>query len=294
MIDLIFTKIVMLYREVQEQVCGVFLDKLRPRLLRASSMDILCSIIDAIMVAAARCEELGETAAVPARVCQQLLGDAQERLIFRAQQFIHDRIGGRVSQSDLNYPAILTQDANARFSPVEDAVTIMNTTAQRLAAGVFAGIAHEAVTLAARSLNDAARIVTRTSGALDGQLFAVRQLQRLRDATAKYGTIGSTEVSLDFSGLREALGELARGHALFSLTRSHPLLALARGPRVMASRIDARAELEHNTRLARDTAAAHATRILLDPALTLLNEDAGALANTSMFSLVYFMRNSLF
>jgi hypothetical protein len=81
---------------MQEELCGALVDVLRPHVLGIRSLDVLCDVVTVL-----RDEVLGElaaprgpTLAALGRVVAGFLGDVQERIVFRAQGFIAERIDG--------------------------------------------------------------------------------------------------------------------------------------------------------------------------------------------------------
>lgn len=83
---------------MQEEMCAALIDVLRPIVLSVNSLDVLCDVVSVL-----RDEVLGELAAprgpslLPlSRVVASFIGDVQERILFRAEGFVSERVEGFV------------------------------------------------------------------------------------------------------------------------------------------------------------------------------------------------------
>eukprot|EP01006_Ploeotia_vitrea_P037467 TRINITY_DN66132_c0_g1_i1.p1 TRINITY_DN66132_c0_g1~~TRINITY_DN66132_c0_g1_i1.p1 ORF type:complete len:781 (+),score=465.52 TRINITY_DN66132_c0_g1_i1:192-2345(+) len=95
-----------------QRLCGTLYTLMRPIVIQQTEIDALCDVI-AILKFEVLDQQIvprGESMAQLATVVERILKDLQERLAYRAQMFVRDRIEAFVpSDDDLDYPARLTR-----------------------------------------------------------------------------------------------------------------------------------------------------------------------------------------
>ncbi|KAL9444923.1 hypothetical protein AB3S75_018003 [Citrus x aurantiifolia] len=263
-------------------------DKLRPKLIHETNVDLLCELVDILKV-----EVLGEQLSRRSEslaglrpTLERILADVHERLTFRARTHIRDEIANYIpSDEDLNYPSKLEQSAVTKlettsadenpdvyktwYPPLEKTVSCLSKLYQCLEQAVFTGLAQEAVEVCSESIQKASKLIAKRSTPMDGQLFLIKHLLILREQIAPFDIEFSvTHKELDFSHLLEHLRRILRGQAsLFDWSRSTSL-ARTLSPRVLESQIDAKKELEKSLKATCEEFIMAVTKLVVDPMLS--------------------------
>ena len=93
-----------------ESVCQPLYDQLRPSLLSARELPILCEVVLILRNEVLNgLSEGGDASAPLLRPVHRLVQDAQERITFRVQAFVREQIRGfQPEPEDLAYPRVAT------------------------------------------------------------------------------------------------------------------------------------------------------------------------------------------
>lgn len=199
-----------------EPLGNALYDAFRPRLVATDSVDRLCAVAEAVVSGplggdlAAHPQESSQLAEPLAR---KLLGDARERLAFRAQALVRSAFAKhKPDPSSLSLPSPEKPGVGS-FSPVDQAMDLLPRLASVLEAWVFAGLAQEAILRVSEACHAATKALE-SSGKprADAELFSIAQLLRLRSALSHLEATPSPgpsqAPSLDFSHLRQELSRL--------------------------------------------------------------------------------------
>jgi hypothetical protein len=223
--------------------------------------------------------ESGESGSLLIPLMNSILADIQERLIFRAQTLIRDEVGNHTpSESDINYPEKLeiarksgTNDLSTWYPPLEKTLKCLGHLYRCVEESTFSGLAQEAVTLCSDNLGLASKVIARTKGNMNGQLFLIKHLLILREQIAPFNTDFRVAVKeLDFSHLGTQMKRILGGEiSLFAMTPENALMVISSEgrPRVIQSTMDSRKELEKQLKLACETFILFITKILVGPIL---------------------------
>ncbi|XP_074280825.1 conserved oligomeric Golgi complex subunit 3 isoform X2 [Silene latifolia] len=271
-----------------DPLCTHLYDTLRPKFIHETNLDFLCELVDVLKV-----EVLGEQLSRRSEsfaglrpTFERILADVHERLTFRARTHIRDEISNYLPiNEDLDYPAKLEQHPEVIegdessgeiqdvfktwYPPLEKTLSLLSKLYRSLEAGVFTGLAQEAVEVCSLSIQKASKLISQRSSPMDGQLFLIKHLLILREQIAPFDIEFSvTHKELDFSHLLEHLRRLLRGQAsLFDWSRSSSL-ARTFSPRVLESEIDAKKELEKILKVTCEEFIMSVTKLVVDPLLS--------------------------
>lgn len=296
---------------VVEPLGHALYDLLRPEVVVLNDMEALCDLVDIIKgeIIEDRLARHGEQAASMRPFAQRTLADTQERLIFCAQTFVRDEVGGyRPKKEDLATfsRAAAAADAGAdasasasasgagaplRWYPtVERTLWALSKLYRTVDVGIFSGLAQEATSVCTGSLLGASRLVAAAAaasgeplrGALDGQLFAIAHLVYLREQIAPFDAeFVSTQKELEFSHMREYLRRVLSGdQSLFALGAENILVHLASqgAPRVVQSQVDSKKELEDALKGQCEAFIMTITKLMIDAVLSFLAKATAARA----------------
>ena len=227
--------------ELLEPLADVLYDMLRPSVLSLTDIDYICDLVN--ILKGEVMEEHGGGAVTPGlmNVMSRILADMQERLIFRAQNFIRDEVTGyRIREEDLRYPDCLLPAAPAadapgrasRFPPVSLTLSMLAKLYKCVDASIFSGLAQEAIAACTSVVREGHRQLSRrpggapkpdggasSSGAgagvhfeplVDSSLFLIRQLLTLKEQITPFEVdICVIEKELDFSHMADQLQKIA-------------------------------------------------------------------------------------
>lgn len=255
----------------------------------------------------------GEAVAPLEPTLYRILADVQERLTYRAQTYIREEVVGFVPKpADLDYPQRLKDaadeveaaatagaddeakaaqdgtDAAAAaepetaatealyrtwYPPVQRTLLLLSKLYQAVDAKIFSGLAQEVVAAATLSVQSAARTITKNSGVMDGQLFAIKQLLVLREQIAPFESDFSVvERGLDFSHMRDYLRRTLSGQLpLFALSNENAMVQLV-APRVRESSLDSKKDLERQLKSTCESFIMHVTKQVVEPMLSFITK----------------------
>ncbi|MCL4131004.1 UNVERIFIED_CONTAM: hypothetical protein GTU68_002411 [Idotea baltica] len=154
---------------------------------------------------------------------------------------------------------------------------------------IFQGVSLEALSACMQSLSNAAASISKTSSALDAQLFEIKHLLILREQLAPFQLDASLrEMSLDWSKLKDAaFGLIQKRSRLFSLTSNNSLLEfIVEGtPQVTEHILDSKRDVDNQLKKICEQLIFSSSELLVSP-LTLfiakievllqMNEEKGA------------------
>jgi hypothetical protein len=243
--------------------CTALVDQLRPLYLKTLHVDTLCALAAILKseVLEGQIDLRGGALDALRPHVARLLHEVQERLTFRAQVCIRDEIEGfAASKADLDYPTKLHAAAGAAGADgvaLEAWCTVLPRTLTILAQlyhtvdrKIFEGLAQDAVMACTEALVAAARAVERARGRLDGALFLVMHLLKLREQIVPFDVdFSSNEIALDFTNTRSSLARMLKSGAASSWSGALSSLAGA-PPKVYRTQRNSKKELERELKAA--------------------------------------------
>lgn len=240
--------------EMLVKVSGYFYDEARPLFIyKGIALNVLVELCAILQV------EVVDDGGAFAVVAQQMLGDVQEKLLYRAQSISESSIRGYVpTAEDLNYPDRLmeggkTDKPGSWFSPVATALTLLSSLYRSISKSVFEEISHEIVSGCVQSLLKAGANIAQSKGELHGMLFLIRNFLVLREEITPFGgSFTVVERQLDFSRTKEAAADfMKRTDKIFTFDSHNSLLGfLIQGaPLLTDVFLDSRQELDQNLKI---------------------------------------------
>ena len=265
-------------------------DILRPRYITITNLEPLAELVEALKGEIIEGIMKTENALALESGLRRITSDVQERLIFRAQTYVKDRVGNyRATAEDLDFPAKLVRARQAKvedevdeddisnwYPPLERTLTCLAKLYRCVDVKTFSGLAHEAVSMCADNIAGAARSVALKSSAVDGQLFLIKHLIILREQIAPFDADFAVSIKdLDFTHMRGHMRRMLSGEmSFFSLTPNNAFYQLASEgrPRVIESKIDSKKELEKQLSAACEAYIMTITKQLVDPMLSFITK----------------------
>ncbi|KAI4484215.1 hypothetical protein M0804_007671 [Polistes exclamans] len=141
---------------------------------------------------------------------------------------------------------------------------------------VFQSLSQEAISLCVQSIEKARNEIEIRASTLDAELFQIKHLLILREQIAPFQVdFTIKEYSLDFSRVKmAAFGLLEKSSKLFTLSNNALLEFLLEGaPKMKEQLIDSRKEVDNNLKHACQRLIQHATFILINPVMQLLEKE---------------------
>ncbi|KAK9845860.1 hypothetical protein WJX81_004499 [Elliptochloris bilobata] len=168
-------------------------------------------------------------------------------------------------------------DARAAwYPPVQRTLACLSRLYRCVEHRVFAGLAQDAVASCAAAVQVAARAVAKRAGAMDGQLFLIKQLLILREQIAPFeADFYVVEKELDFSHMRDHLRRILSGQSsLFTLSADNAVVQLLNrgGPRVLESQVDSKKELEKLLKATCEAFIMAVTKLTVEPMLSFITK----------------------
>lgn len=235
-------------------------DVTRPLILRSNvDIDTLAELCTILNVGIA--DDTGDAAQAFVSVASEMLQDVQQRLVYRAQQYVRTSISGFApSPQDLDYPRKLqavpqSGEAGADqlglaswYPTLSRSLLLLSQLYRCLDRKVCEAEAQELLQACMSSLEDGHRAVSVTQGRAHGQLFLIKHLLILREQIAPFDVDFTVkEISLDFSPLKDAAaGFMRHSGSLFHLDSSNPIFGFfTQGlPGVRETRSDSRQDID--------------------------------------------------
>jgi len=281
-------------------VQGAWYDVLRPLILMQSELSELCEVVLIFRTEVLPAIVNGGVLSAPSEsIAQALLQDAQERLIFRVQAHVRDRITlFRPSATDLAFPRASTvalSDADQLstvlktsgglasdyvnsdaqwYVTVTRALTCLAQLYRCVPRAVFEGIAQEILSECSASVKCAAVMIGAAKRSpLDATLFTISQLLVLREQIAPFDSaFAITHKSLDFSHTRKAMWRLLESRGRIGGLGAAMGLLQSGAPSLVTDRQDAKAALDRDLRAACEQYIAHCNGTIAEPLKQLLTK----------------------
>ncbi|KAK3872541.1 hypothetical protein Pcinc_022385 [Petrolisthes cinctipes] len=317
-----------------QNLCTGLYDVLRPLIIHINHLETLselCNILRRGMIEEHLQNNPTQLAPLTS-VVNQMLEDAQERLVYRAHIYVQTDITNfRPAPGDLAYPsklqmmesiaeslasqrkmhsrnpsmssissvrsatseevANITKAAEERFSRVgtspADLHGMWYPTVRRtlmclfklyrcVDRSIFQGLSLEALSACMQSLSVASVTISKTSSALDAQLFEIKHLLILREQMAPFQVDACLhETSLDWSKIRTAaLGLVQKRGRLFSLSSNNALLEfIVEGtPQVTEQKLDSKRDLDNRLKKLCEQLISTCTATLANPLTVFLSK----------------------
>ncbi|CAJ0912409.1 687_t:CDS:10 [Entrophospora sp. SA101] len=260
-------------------------DFLRPKIIHEASIDTLSELCTILLVHLNQDVEEDEGKEGQglqfSYLIRNVLQDAQQRLVFRAQTYIRtvtaEEYPKELLQRSLSAPPMLekndddksitnvsinsttTNNTNTEFSinpadtggiyhgwfpTLQRTLYVLSKLYQCVNTKIFDDIAQDVVLLCLKSLLSASETISKHSK-LDGQLFLIKHLLILKDQIAVFGTqFVHEEKDLDFSSITNALNEILQNK--YSILSPNTLFGLAQKgiPKVKENIIDSKLEVD--------------------------------------------------
>ena len=223
---------------------------------------------------------------------QNLLADVQERLIFRAQTFIKEKVEDyKPSRDDLIYVREESQSqANNSlgeqkwFSPLQNTLFCLATMYRCLDSHTFSGLATEVVQVCTESIVRASRVGPVGLHDADAHLFAIKNLLILREQISPFESDllehSMSMRDLDLAHMRGEVHRMFSGETnIFSSPQGQNVFPV---PRVIKSNLDSRKRLDQDVRIACETYIMFFTRQIVDPMLAFLTKVTALRASDSL------------
>ena len=98
------------------------------------------------------------------------------------------------------------------YAPVRSTLLLLSKLYRCVDTKIFAGLAQDAIAACTASVQSAAKLVGRSSGVLDSQLFIIQHLLFLREQIAPFEVdFAVTDVDLDFTHMRDHIRRIMTG-----------------------------------------------------------------------------------
>jgi hypothetical protein len=259
-------------------LCSALHRTVRRSLVTMLDLDTLCQIVSVLREERSMASSSPTTLAA-ARAISSVIQDAQERLIFCANQtLMRDVIKFKATPADLNYPdklikkeaasasgEVSTDDDDAMelqlqqvyeswFPPLRTVLRILSKIFRVVEARVFEDMALTSVQACTRCLKEGAEYIKQTRGERHADLFLVKHLLTLREQLSPFDIeLRAVERQLDFSEAGKAVARFLanRNRRIFSMSTENALVTLLReGVSVQESSVDSKRDLEDALRSA--------------------------------------------
>ncbi|EPB84249.1 hypothetical protein HMPREF1544_08969 [Mucor circinelloides 1006PhL] len=251
-------------------------DYLRPRIIHENDIITLSELCNVFLMYVMQDEN---DLVKFGHLIQNVLEDAQGRLVFRAQMFIHNDIQNyqpkpqdfenirqqrdqqhedpdnkqKTSNSDThsirsarsNLLAEGNDESTGWFPTLQKTLWVLSKLYRCVQNGVFEDLAQEAVSLCNESLLKAGESVTTLKSRLDGELFLIKNLLVLKEQLAPFeANLVHAGKTLDFSHVSDSLSSLQQQKSL--MFNPNALIGLAQKgmPRVVEVSLDSRREID--------------------------------------------------
>lgn len=286
---------------LMEPLCNILYDELRPAMLALRDVDTLSELITILSydILGGKALGLEPESAIPLEpMIRRTIADLQERLTWRAQEYVRDEIMAFVpGPKDLDYPKaplpgkeppeneIEAEEETSTdiddptfdwYPPVKRVLTLMSKIYKALPAATFNGLAQQAVSAGMKTVLDGARSISTAKSLTDAELFSIKQVLVLREHIASFeAEFAIVERDLDFTHTREAIRKMMTGQLPFlSLSSDNAMLQLVQkgAPRLLENQLDAKKEVERQVKLSCESFIMYATKLAVEPLLTFITK----------------------
>lgn len=237
----------------------------------------------------------------------RMIQDVQERVIFRASNFIDERIRSfKPTTEDLNYPeklSMLRKEAGADvdgiftdvfvkqwYPTMETTVALLTKLHRSVETSVFEALAQETIAQCTNSFINASKQISEKQSVMDGELFLVKHLLGLQkqllpfrlgvyrpsSSSPEQSQVPSSDASsaYDFSSLRGGISRFLRGQASFRVQDIIYEIMSPSKPKFTHSARDSRRDIEAQLKRACESLILNATRMALDPMMSFIKRAA--------------------
>jgi len=281
------------FRILLEPMMSIFHDLIRPRYILLNDIFAIAELIEVITEEMSdKLRRFGRAGGVFHPFMQNLLADVQERLIFRAQTFIKEKVEDyKPSRDDLIYVREESQSqANNSlgeqkwFSPLQNTLFCLATMYRCLDSHTFSGLATEVVQVCTESIVRASRVGPVGLHDADAHLFAIKNLLILREQISPFESDllehSMSMRDLDLAHMRGEVHRMFSGETnIFSSPQGQNVFPV---PRVIKSNLDSRKRLDQYVRIACETYIMFFTRQIVDPMLAFLTKVTALRASDSL------------
>ena len=296
-------------------LCSALHRTVRRSLVTMLDLDTLCQIVSVLREERSTASSTPTTMAA-ARAVSSVIQDAQERLIFCANNMLNKEvIRFKAAPTDLDYPDKLKKktpeavDVSAGdmeameqqleqvyeswFPPVRSVLRILSKIFRVVEPRVFEDMALHSVQACTASLRSAAAYIKQRKGQMDSDLFLVKHLLILREQLSPFDIeLRSVERQLDFSDAGKAVARFLanRNRRLFSMNASENALVtlLREGVSVQEANVDSKRDLEDALRSACNDFIEHTSKLVAGELLSLVEQckssDTNALAQQALLN----------
>ena len=205
--------------ELLEPLADVLYDIIRPSVLSLTDIDYICDLVNILKVEVME-EQIGQYGSGLSKtsglmqVMTRILADMQERLIFRAQNFIRDDVSGyRQKEEDLNYPECLIEsDASSTtdekqddkslkpspwYPPVSLTLSMLAKLYKCVDKTIFSGLAQEAIAACTSVVREGHRQLSRRKGSISLESSSLAEKSDEKDAASSISLKSTYVLSFD-------------------------------------------------------------------------------------------------
>ena len=287
-------------KQVITPLCTILYEIVRPDFIAMYDISSLCGIIRILKTEIIE-EQFGskaETLSAMRPVVEEILGDAQERLVYSMQNYIRDEISYYTpTKEDLEFDTDSVQgdgkeeseaaveatgnknnknDLSNLYVPVQNTLLCLSKTYGCLETKTFGGLAQEVIQYCTDSCIVASQEIAKSKGLLNSQLFLIKNLLALREQLSLFNVeFDSQETELDFSHMRDHMRRILRGESsLFALGSSNAVFQLIGTvrPRISKMRFDSKRELEKRLKTCCESYIMAVTKLCVEPMLSFITK----------------------
>jgi hypothetical protein len=294
-------------KQVITPLCTILYEIVRPDFIAMYDISSLCGIIGILKTEIIEEQFGGKAEALAAMrpVIEDILGDAQERLVYSMQNYIRDEISyytptkedlevettddsvgeGKEEEEEGKEKTEITAASSSRsnkndlsnlYVPVQNTLLCLSKTYGCLGSKTFGGLAQEVIQYCTDSCILASQEIAKSKGLLNSQLFLIKNLLALREQLSLFNVeFDAQETELDFSHMRDHLRRILRGESsLFALGSSNAVFQLIGTvrPRISKMHFDSKRELEKRLKTCCESYIMAVTKLSVEPMLSFITK----------------------